>query len=146
MLAPERPQRTKPEEQKPKQTPPERPPPPKIFGAEDDPEVKVDLPEAPTDEPEVKMQPRNPRLYELVSMSQDTSFWWDSVDAEEGCEFSGGLTSPTNNLDYQFGSTLEIGDRKSHGIFKTCFFICVRIHGYPCHVVYRERRWRTDGQ
>ena len=106
LLAPERPQRvSKPvEETKPK--PPERPPPPKIFGPEDDPSAKVDLPEAPTDEPEVNMQPRNPRLYELVSMSQDTSFWWDSVDAEEGCEFTGGLPG---NLEDQFAAGLEVG-------------------------------------
>ena len=114
-VAPERPQRvSKPvEETKPK--PPERPPPPKIFGPEDDPSAKVDLPEAPTDEPEVNMQPRNPRLYELVSMSQDTSFWWDSVDAEEGCEFTGGLRG---NLEDQFAAGLEVGDRKSHGSYK----------------------------
>ncbi len=63
---------------------PPRPPPPKIFGAEDDPARPVELPPAPEDAPEVKVGKRNPKLYQLVAMSQENascSFWWDSVDA-----------------------------------------------------------------
>ncbi len=64
--------------------PPPRPPPPKIFGPEDDPSKAVELPPAPEDEPKVTMGKRNPKLYQLVAMSQENascSFWWDSVDA-----------------------------------------------------------------
>ena len=64
---------------------PPRPPPPKIFGPEDDPSRPVELPPAAEDAPELKLGKRNPKLYQLVSMSQENpgscSFWWDSVDA-----------------------------------------------------------------
>ena len=97
--------------------PPVRPPPPKIFGQEDDPQVKVDLPEAPTTVPDINLQPRNPKLYELVSMSQDASFWWDSVDSDETLQFSGGLTpAPGLGLEGQMAG-LEIGNGGENGTF-----------------------------
>lgn len=131
--APQRPQRTssKPDEVA-KPAPPARPPPPKIFGPEDDPAAKVILPEAPTDEPEVTMQPRNPRLYELVSLSQDTSFWWDSVDADEGLEFTGGLPPRNGDLEEQFATGLEIGDRRSHGSYNVTGRDPERVKGIGC--------------
>lgn len=62
--------------------PPPRPPPPRIFGPEDDPARPLTgLPEAPADEPNINISERPPKLYQLVNVSQETSFWWDSVDA-----------------------------------------------------------------
>ena len=43
----------------------------------------MELPEAPEAEPEVVVPDRNPKLYQLVAMSEESSFWWDSVDANE---------------------------------------------------------------
>ena len=31
--------------------------------------------------PEVKIPKRNPKLYQLVAMESEASFWWDSVDS-----------------------------------------------------------------
>ena len=107
-----------------KKQPPERPPPPKLFP---DPieDKLVDLPDAPTDAPEVAISERNPQAYQLVQMSQDmpsfdlgsevnldledkrlafgrqnsNSFWWD-VDGED-------TPSMEIDLDQPFMSTIS---------------------------------------
>ena len=65
---------------------PSRPPPPKLFN-DDDKHVKpVELPQLPEDAPPVVLPKKNPKLYELVNLSQDSSFWWDSVDTNASAE------------------------------------------------------------
>lgn len=88
----------------PKPVPP-RPPPPKIFGEEDDPSKPVELPEAPAEEPTLSLPTRNPKLYSLMSMGQDSSFWWDSVDAAEEPTFQA-----EDALAFRFDRTVEIDD------------------------------------
>jgi len=63
-------------------TPPPRPPPPKIV-APGGPTEPVELTKVAEDEEllPVNLGKRNPKLYELVALSREGSFWWDSVDA-----------------------------------------------------------------
>jgi hypothetical protein len=82
-------------------TPPPRPPLPKIFGPEDDPTIPVELPSLPESQAEVVLPERNPKLYELVQMSEDSSFWWDSVDANED------TSELTLETDFQAGLNLQ---------------------------------------
>jgi len=49
--------------------------------------VSIVLPDAPTDVPQMLIPAKNPKLYQLVQMSGEGSFWWDSTDSTE----SGGL-------------------------------------------------------
>ena len=84
---------------------PPRPPPPKIFGAEDDPAKTVDLPEAPMDAPEIKLPERNPKLYSLMSMGTDSSFWWDSVDDDAAPTFT-----EKDALAYRFDAAVRTGN------------------------------------
>ena len=49
--------------------------------------VSIVLPEAPTEVPAMLIPAKNPKLYQLVQMSGEGSFWWDSTDSTE----SGGL-------------------------------------------------------
>ena len=71
---------------------PPRPPPPKISTSEPSQEdaASEDKPanddeerdEAADDVAPLNMPKKNPKLYQLVQMSQEgSSFWWDSVDA-----------------------------------------------------------------
>lgn len=53
---------------------------PKIFGTDDDPERSVSLPPAPEMEPDLAIPKGHPKMYQLVAMSEESSFWWDSVD------------------------------------------------------------------
>ena len=45
--------------------------------------------------PEVKIPKRNPKLYQLVAMESESSFWWDSVDSSiADTNFNDSLESP----------------------------------------------------
>ncbi len=61
---------------------PPRPPPPKLFSSLETPkkDAAAELPDLEPPET-LRLPRRNPKLYELVALSQESSFWWDSVDA-----------------------------------------------------------------
>ncbi len=65
-------------------TPPERPRPPRLSRSESVDEGDPETAEEEEEEmPEARVGKRNPKLYQLVALSQEGggSFWWDSVDA-----------------------------------------------------------------
>lgn len=94
---------------------PPRPPPPKIFGEDDDPSKEVELPPAPEDLPSLHMPRRNPKLYELVGMSQEnSSFWWDTVDTtkaayeeEDDYDFEG-FEAATPEVDFESSISMSV--------------------------------------
>lgn len=45
--------------------------------------VSIVLPDAPTDVPPMLIPSKNPKLYHLVQMSGEGSFWWDSTESNE---------------------------------------------------------------
>ena len=48
-----------------------------------------EMPQAPTEEPEIEIKPRNPQLYQLCQMNSNASFWWDvSEDSNEDFGFN----------------------------------------------------------
>ena len=48
-----------------------------------------EMPQAPTEEPEIEIKPRNPQLYQLCQMNSNASFWWDvSEDSNEEFGFN----------------------------------------------------------
>ncbi len=49
------------------------------------------MPEAPTEVPPLLVPEKNPKMYQLVQMSGESSFWWDSTDSDEGT-FEAGLS------------------------------------------------------
>lgn len=42
------------------------------------------LPEAPVEVPPLLVPEKNPKMYQLVQMSGESSFWWDSTESDEG--------------------------------------------------------------
>lgn len=102
-------------------TPPPRPPPPLLFPTPIQEVAEEDLPELPSEEVEIQLPDRPPRLYELVQMSQEqdsfdlddadwplqgrssssgcfmrqnsNSFWWDANDDHHG------IDQDSSNLD-----------------------------------------------
>ena len=45
--------------------------------------ASIVLPDAPTDVPAMLIPAKNPKLYHLVQMSGEGSFWWDSTESNE---------------------------------------------------------------
>jgi len=57
-----------------------------------DPEGKSTLdrlPAAPSDIPPIMVSEKNPRMYQLVQMSDESLFWWDSAESDEGSAAAG---------------------------------------------------------
>jgi hypothetical protein len=63
------------------------------------------LPEAPADVPPMLIPAKNPKLYHLVQMSGEGSFWWDSTDSTD----SGGLGPDFPNPDQGSGYPVDEG-------------------------------------
>jgi len=47
------------------------------------------LPAAPSDIPPILVSEKNPKMYQLVQMSNESSFWWDSAESDEGSAATG---------------------------------------------------------
>lgn len=47
------------------------------------PDASMILPDAPTDVPPILIPAKNPKLYQLVQMSGESSFWWDSSESSD---------------------------------------------------------------
>ena len=47
------------------------------------PDASMVLPDAPTDVPPMLIPAKNPKLYQLVQMSGESSFWWDSSESAD---------------------------------------------------------------
>ena len=71
-------------------------PPPKLFSENEETlsQVLEQIPTISTEEPDVKVPERNPKMYQLVQMNSCSSFWWDSTDSDNSLEFDHSLDYP----------------------------------------------------
>ena len=67
--------------------------------------VEMDLPEAPVEVPPMLIPAKNPKLYQLVQMSSESSFWWDSTDSSNP---DGAIGSPGSGQN--FGASFDSYD------------------------------------
>ena len=65
--------------------------------------VQMELPEAAADVPPMLIPAKNPKLYQLVQMSGESSFWWDSTDSSDQ---DGALGTPPG-FGHNFGASFD---------------------------------------
>jgi hypothetical protein len=81
---------------------------------------EMPMPEAPSEVPPMLIPAKNPKLYQLVQMSGESSFWWDSTDSSNA---DGALGSPdfgqnfATNFDSYDNNPVHDGNAKGkfHG-------------------------------
>ena len=67
--------------------------------------AEMELPEAPVEVPPMLIPAKNPKLYQLVQMSSESSFWWDSTDSSNP---DGAIGSPGSGQN--FGASFDSYD------------------------------------
>ena len=61
-----------------------------------------EMPQIPTEEPEIEIKPRNPQLYQLCQMNSNASFWWDQSE-DSNDDF--GLNFRSDGVPFQPSAT-----------------------------------------
>ena len=80
--------------------------------------VSMVLPEAPTDVPQMLIPEKNPKLYQLVQMSGESSFWWDSTDSADAA--TGGLGQNFSSFESSISGAIVDGNRIRFNPSKLC--------------------------